>query len=136
VSYFHHERLDVYQATIEFIVVADEVASRLTSGRGYLADQLRRSATSIVLNIAEGAGEFSRKEKARFYRIARRSATECAAIFDVSQRLKLAETSDLEIGRQLLHRIVSMLTKMITSGTGTEAGTGTGAGYATAISSP
>ena len=109
---FHHEVLDVYQAAIEFVAVADEIASQLAHGRGYLADQLRRAATSVVLNIAEGAGEFSRKDKARLYRIARRSATECAAVFDICDRLRLSDKQAMTCGRQLLHRIVSMLTPM------------------------
>jgi four helix bundle protein len=47
------------------------------------------------LNIAEGAGEFSPSEKARFYRMARRSATECAAILHVCRRLALVEETRL-----------------------------------------
>ena len=66
---FDHEKLDVYQAAIEFVALADDVVENLPRGRAYLADQLQRSSTSIPFNIAEGAGEFSRNEKARFYRI-------------------------------------------------------------------
>ena len=126
-TFFHHERLDVYQTAIEFVVVADSIASHLPRGRHYLTDQLHRAATSIALNIAEGAGEFSRREKSRFYRIARRSATECAAILDVCHRLDFGASQDFENGRQLLHRIVSMLTRLtqIQSGTETETGTET-----------
>jgi len=79
---FEHERLDVYQAAIQFLVLADTVAGELPRGRGYLADQLRRAASSIAFNIAEGAGELAPADKARFYRMARRSATESAAILD------------------------------------------------------
>jgi four helix bundle protein len=63
---FDHDKLDVYQAAIEFIALGDELAQRLPRGRSYLADQLRRAGTSIPLNIAEGAGEFSANEKVRF----------------------------------------------------------------------
>ena len=49
-------------------------------GRAHLKDQLDRAGTSIVLNIAEGAGEFSLPDKQRFYRIAKRSATETSAM--------------------------------------------------------
>lgn len=42
----------------------------------------------------------------------KRSATECAAIFDVGRRLKVIEDSTFGAGRELLLRIVAMLTKM------------------------
>ena len=73
---FEHDRLDMYKAAIEFLALADTIAGALPRGRAYLVDQLRRAATSISLNIAEGAGEFAPADKARFYRMARRSATE------------------------------------------------------------
>jgi len=109
---FDHERLDVYKASIDFVATANAVVEALPRGRAYLADQLQRAATSIPLNVAEGAGEFSRKDKARFYRIALRSATECAALLDVLDRVKLGDKPGLAAGRELLLRIVSMLTKM------------------------
>ena len=81
--------------------------------RSHLADQLRRASISIPLNIAEGSGEFSRKERARFYRMARRSATECRSIVGICQRLALVEECLLAKARPLLARVVSMLTKMV-----------------------
>ena len=65
------------------------------------------------MNIAEGSGEFSQTEKARFYRMAKRSATECAAILDVFNRLGLGDESAFASGRDLLLRIVSMLIQLI-----------------------
>ena len=108
-----HERLDVYQAAIAFVGLATRIVGTLPSGWKHVADQLQRAATSVPLNIAEGAGEFSKKEKARFYRMALRSATECAAILDVLNVAGLAEAEQLSAGRELLVRIVSMLTKMV-----------------------
>jgi hypothetical protein len=63
---FDHENLDVYKAAIDFVALIDEIVENLPRGRGYLADQLQRAATSVPLNIAEGAGEFSGNGKARF----------------------------------------------------------------------
>src|SRR5262245_19538955 len=97
-EYFEHERLAVYRAAIELVAVADVIAAEVPRGRSYLADQLRRAATSIPLNTAEGAGEFASADKARFYRIARRSATESAAILDVCRLLRLAESNNLSAG--------------------------------------
>ena len=112
-DYFDHEKMDVYQVAIDFVALADELAESLPRGRAYLADQLRRASTSIVLNIAEGAGEFSGDEKARFYRMAKRSSTECAAVLDVCRRLRLVDEVRLDTGRKLLLRIVSMLIPLI-----------------------
>jgi four helix bundle protein len=109
---FDHEKLDVYRAAIELIILIDGVVENLPRGRAYLADQVQRAGSSIPLNIAEGAGEYSSSEKCRFYRMAKRSTTECAAIFDVCLRLKLIEESKYLQIRQLLVRIVSMLIKM------------------------
>lgn len=111
-DHFDHEKLDVYRRAIEFVVAADGIVENLPRGRAYLADQLHRAATSIPLNIAEGAGEFAAAEKARFYHMAKRSATECAAILDVCQRIELVPPAVHNEARGLLLRIVSMLTKL------------------------
>ena len=55
--YFEHEKLDVYQAALKFVILTDEIVENLSLGRAYLADQLQRVSTSILLNISEGAGE-------------------------------------------------------------------------------
>ena len=110
--YFDHERLDVYQAGIEFVVMANRIIENFQRGKAYLADQLQRAATSISLNIAEGSGEFANSEKLRFYRMARRSATECAGILDVCKHLRIIEEKIYREARELLLRIVAMLTKM------------------------
>jgi four helix bundle protein len=125
---FEHERLDVYRAAIEWLVIADELATRLPRGRAYLADQLRRAATSVPLNIAEGAGEYSAGDKARFYRMARRSATESAAILDVCRATKLGDAELVSGGRVLLLRVVAMLTAMVLRLGSSESGSGSGSG--------
>ena len=63
---FDHERLDVYQVALDFLALADDVIQHLPRGRSHLADQLTRASTSIVLNLAEGTGKFSRPDKRRY----------------------------------------------------------------------
>ena len=111
-GYFDYERWDVYQAALDLIVVIKDTVERMPRGNAYLADQLQRAGASIPLNIAEGSGEHAVAEKARFYRMAKRSATECASILDVCKRLELMDESHYVRGRELLLRIVAMLTKM------------------------
>ena len=60
-----HERLDVYLVALDLMVFANDVIERLPRGRGHLADQLTRASTSIVLNLAEGAGKLSKADKRR-----------------------------------------------------------------------
>lgn len=109
VRHFDHEGLHVYQIALEFVEWVNEVLPGARRLHPHLRDQLLRASTSIVLNIAEGAGEFSRREKARFYRIARRSATESAAMLDILQAMKALPEADLEWPRAHLSEIVAML---------------------------
>ena len=125
-EYLDHERLNVYQLSLDFVVTASDIVENLPKGRAHLADQLHRASTSIVWNIAEGAGEFSPADKARFYRIARRSPTESATSLDICRQLKLIDEATFSHGRQQLVRIVSMLVRLCKpsgkgTGTGTEA---------------
>ncbi len=110
---FNHEKLDVYQLSIEFVELTNFIIKRLPKGKAYVADQLQRAASSISLNIAEGAGEFSKNEKSRFARMAKGSTTECAATLDICTRLQLIDQTNQVKARELLLRIVAMLTKLV-----------------------
>jgi four helix bundle protein len=75
-------------------------------------DQWLRAAQSIPLNIAEGNGKRSLKDRARYLDIARGSALECAAIQDVLVVSGgLSRETDQELKSRLV-RIVAMLTRM------------------------
>ena len=107
-----HEKLDVYHISVEFVILSDTIIEHIPRGRAYLSDQLQRAALSISLNIAEGAGEYAINEKVRFYRMAKRSATECASILDICRKLQLIDEQKYVKGRELIVRIVSILVKM------------------------
>ncbi len=108
-----HEKLDVYKVSINFVITSHNITKAFPRGYCHITDQLQRAATSIPLNIAEATGEFSPKEKARFYRIALRSATESASLLDICLHLEIIEQELFWSARKLLVRIISMLTKMI-----------------------
>ena len=54
-----HEKLDVYQCSIEFLALSVQVIETLPKGYSALVDQLKRASWSIPLNIAEGCGKNS-----------------------------------------------------------------------------
>jgi four helix bundle protein len=110
-----HERLDVYHLSLDFLVFANQVIEALPRGRSHLADQLMRASTSIVLNLAQGAGKHSKPDKRRYYLTARGSATESAALLDVCARLKLLDDPGHKAGKEMLVRVVSMLIKLAQS---------------------
>lgn len=110
--YFEFEKLDVYQAALEFISLVDQIVHQLPQGYAHRKNQLQRSADSIADNIAEGVGEYAINERRRFVRISRRSALEAASQLLVIRRQKQAEASLLNQTMSVLHRIVCMLTKM------------------------
>jgi four helix bundle protein len=110
---FDHERLDVYQLALQWLARADRIVMDLPRGRAYFADQLTRASASIVLNIAEGSGKFSKADKRRYYLSALGSATECAAICDVMAQLGLITDDRQGEAKRLLVRITSMLIKLV-----------------------
>jgi four helix bundle protein len=110
---FDHERLDVYRLAAEYVAASYKIAKSLRGTERHARDQWLRAAQSIPLNIAEGNGKQSLKDKNRFFEIARGSALECAAIQDI---LLSFEAIDEEVNRTnkiKLKRIVSMLTRLV-----------------------
>jgi len=74
-----HEKLDVYQRSLDFLTQALRIVERLPRGEREIRDQLKRAAMSISLNIAEGAGKPTVGDRARFHAIARGSAMPSAS---------------------------------------------------------
>jgi four helix bundle protein len=50
----------------------------------HLKDQFQRAASSIALNLGEGYGKLTWKDKRKFYSIALGSVRECEAIMDLA----------------------------------------------------
>ncbi len=106
------QTLDVYRCSIEFLALSNAVLETLPRGHSALADQLRRGAMSIPLNIAEAQGRTGGADRARTYAIARGSAMECVAILDVGRTLGLVGEGVHRQAVELLERVVAMLTKL------------------------
>jgi four helix bundle protein len=107
-----YEKLDVYKCAIQNLVNLNDIVNNLPKGQARLADQLKRAATSIPLNIAEGSGKRTKVDCDRYFYNARGSAMECAAVLDVCVAINLITKENQIKNKELLHRIVAMLTKM------------------------
>ena len=80
-----------------------------------IKDQLKRAVLSIPLNIAEGNGRNTIKEKTQFYKTARGSLFECIPILQLIAELKIfseVEYQKLYLGAE---EVGKMLNGMINS---------------------
>ena len=111
---FSHENLKVYNRSLEFVEFVDKILSKLKDNLN-VYDQFDRSSTSIPLNIAEGTGKYTPKDKNRFYDIARGSAVESAACLDVLFKRNKIDLNENRNGKEILFEIVSMLIGLIKS---------------------
>ena len=107
-TYFDHEKLDVYQESIAFCGWVGEFLGGI-SAKASAKDQLDRASTSILLNIAEGNGKFSARDRSRFFEMARGSELESAACLDVLEVRKLTTEEQVIPAKEQFSRIVQML---------------------------
>jgi four helix bundle protein len=92
--------LACYKATSRF--PADE--------RFSLVSQIRRAASSVLLNIAEGSSRKSSAERARFYEVSSGSLIEVDAAFDIANGLIYLEGMDLTALNKTVNRCFQLLT--------------------------
>jgi len=104
------EKLRVYHVALELQCLANTL---VPSVHRVLRDQFERASLSIVLNLAEGCGRVSRRQRRYHFGVARGSATECAAIADVLRLRRLSPPSDCFRARSLAVRCVQMTTKLV-----------------------
>jgi four helix bundle protein len=109
---FSHESLDVYRAAIKYTHWVFVISKELRGINRHARDQLLRASQSIPLNIAEGNGKATEGDRRHFFEVARGSALECAAIQDVLEVYGAIGAEENRKAKDLLDRIVAMLTKM------------------------
>jgi len=77
--------LHVYQKALEFTKVVRKTTKIFPRDELFgLISQFRRASDSIVLNIAEGAGNSTKKEFSRFLDFSIRSGFECIGCLDIA----------------------------------------------------
>lgn len=106
---FYHHRLKVYELAL---LTAKRVPTLVRNWPFYLSDQVKRALSSIILNIAEGNGRNSPKDRKRFFNIACASAKESASVFDIAQAYNLVSQIEYQKMQDDLLQIVKMLSKL------------------------
>ena len=106
-----HDNTQIYQRSLELIGLIRQVIDELPSGYGFLADQLRRAASSVALNFSEGYGKSTPADQRRYFRIARGSAYEVAAALDVALGFGAVRAELHGRGKDLCDHLAAMLTR-------------------------
>jgi four helix bundle protein len=105
-SKFGHERLKVYDKSLEFVGLSTEVLGRVTR-KVAACDHLARATESIPLNIAHASSSWSPTERITYLGHANGSSLECAACLDVIAEKQLLTSSEVLAGKRQLREIVN-----------------------------
>jgi four helix bundle protein len=85
-----YRNLEVWQRAMDYVAEIYRFSSAFPEGERFnMASQIRRAATSIPLNISEGAGCESKREFTKFLVYAYRSSNEVITCLELANRLGL-----------------------------------------------
>jgi four helix bundle protein len=102
--------LHVYQKALEFTKVARKTTKSFPKDELFsLVSQFRRASDSIVLNIAKGAGNSSKKEFARFLDYSIRSGFECIGCLDIAIANDYIDKESYDWLLSFVNEIIAML---------------------------
>jgi four helix bundle protein len=103
---FSFEKLEAWQEAkglVKHIYLLSE--SLPTRERFGLIDQMRRAATSITSNLAEGSGRITPKDKSHFYAMAYSSLLELLNHVIISGDLGYINTSQMKESRERIEKV-------------------------------
>ncbi len=104
------KKLLVYQKALVFTKIVRQTTTNFPKEELFgLNAQFRRPSDSIVLNIAVGAGNSSKKEFSRLLDIVIRSGFECVGCLDIALENNFITTKGYEEILARVHEITAML---------------------------
>ncbi len=111
-----HKKLHVYALSVDIVEECYRITSHLPAAEKFnLVSQIRRASLSIAMNIAEGASRNTRRERKRYYEVARGSLVETDTALTICIRLHYIREEDLSRLVQIMGSVFNMLSKMITT---------------------
>jgi len=109
-----HTKLEVYNIARKLLIACYKLLQKFPPHEQFnLKFQIKKSALSILLNLAEGSSRISTRERKRFFEVSRSSAVEIDSAFDAAFDLKYVTIEDLNEAGRLLVSVFRMLCKMI-----------------------
>jgi four helix bundle protein len=107
---FSFEKLNVWKESKDLVVTVYQSTKQFPNDEKFgLVSQIRRSAISIVSNLAEGSSRLSYKDKGHFYQLAFSSLMELTAQLDISKELKYISKDELDSIRLQISKIANKI---------------------------
>lgn len=96
-GYKDFTEMPVWKSAFNLLLKIYKISKNFPSEEKFvLISDIRRSANSVVHNIAEGFGRFENKDKTRFYKISRGSGFELMSQILVSFELEYIRNKDIK----------------------------------------
>ncbi len=108
-SQLPHHRLAAFHVAVELLCIVKGAQIRDAK----LRDEALRAARSACCNVAEGAGCFTRADKARAFTIARGEALEAFAALEVAALVGDADAAHVEQALPIASRLYALLAGLV-----------------------
>lgn len=112
---FYFEQLEVYRRGLKLAITICKIASKFPFKFSRIRDQLIGAIISVPLNIAEGSGRKSIKERRNFYKIGISSLFEIIPLLEICLKLKLISTNEHDEFRNEIIELSKMINGLIKS---------------------
>jgi len=112
---FYFEDLKVYQRSLALAIYICQTASKFLFKFSRIRDQLIGAVISVPLNIAEGSGRKSVKERSNFYKISITSLFETIPLLEICLKLNLIEKEKRDKFRKEVTELAKMINGLIKS---------------------
>jgi four helix bundle protein len=110
----HFEQLIVWQKAHQFVLNVYSITKQFPKEELFgLTSQFRRAAISIPANISEGYSKKGTKDKMRFLNIAQGSLSECQYYLILTNDLKYADVTQLEIDLEEVSKLLNAYSRGI-----------------------
>jgi four helix bundle protein len=111
-----HTRLEVYKISQDLALECYRVTKKFPSDERFaLVQQIRRAATSVHLNLAEGCSRKSLKERNRYFEMSRGSVIEIDSAIGIGFKLEYVSLEELgALGNSIVNTF-KLLSGMIKS---------------------